>query len=212
MEVPDLSHMGLDNLPPNESSRTRAIAAMGSSFTLVLVTLGSRLYSRLLVMKTGGWDDWTISLATVSGARVFSRKTSNSLQICSLIQLVFNGMFIHYGEGRHVFYLSEHHVNEAYRFSNLVMFPYILCTAITKISVAFMVLRLTLAKWMRYYMYALIASLVLVNGACVVILFAFCWPTAAFWDITIQDAQCWDTRVLTIASSAQGCQSVFGTA
>jgi len=102
-------------------------------------------------------------------------------------------------------------MNEAYRFSNLVIIPYTFCTAITKISVAFMVLRLTQAKWMRYYMYALMGSLVIVNGACIVIIFAFCRPTAAFWDITIKNAKCWDTRVLTVASSVQGCRSLRTT-
>lgn len=55
-------------------------------------------------------------------------------------------------------------------------------------------------------MYALIASLVLVNGACIVLLFAFCRPSYAFWDIGVKDARCWDTRVLTYASSVQGCK------
>ncbi|KAF2686023.1 hypothetical protein K458DRAFT_387026 [Lentithecium fluviatile CBS 122367] len=193
MEAPDLSQIDRNNLPPNDSISTRAIVTMAVSFALVLLSLASRLYSRLFVVKTAAWDDWTIILATV----------------CSLIQLIFNSIFIHYGEGRHIAYLSEHHMNEAYRFSNLVLFPFIFCTAITKISIGFMVLRLTQAQWMRYYMYALMGSLVLVNGACIVILFAFCRPSPAFWDITIKDAQCWDTKVLTIASSIQGLWSII---
>jgi hypothetical protein len=55
-------------------------------------------------------------------------------------------------------------------------------------------------------MYALMTSVVLVNGSCVAILFAFCRPSNAFWDITNKDAKCWDTKVLSIASSVQGCE------
>jgi hypothetical protein len=127
-------------------------------------------------------------------------------QVGALVQLVFNTMFIHYGQGRHVAYLNESQINNAYKMSNLVTFPFIFSTAITKVSIALMVLRLTQARWMRYYMYILIASLFLVNGACVLILLAFCRPSAAFWDITIRNAKCWDTRVLTVASSVQGCK------
>ncbi|KAF2800893.1 hypothetical protein K505DRAFT_194844, partial [Melanomma pulvis-pyrius CBS 109.77] len=171
----------------------KAITVMAVSFAFVIVTLGLRLYGRFMVMKKPGWDDWTIILAT----------------ICSLVQLVFNSIFIHHGQGRHVFYLSEYQITQAYKFSNLVIFPFIFCTSVTKISVAFMVLRLTQSKWMRYYMYALMASLVLVNGSCIVVLFAFCRPSNAFWDIAIKDARCWDTKVLTFASSIQGLWSIL---
>jgi hypothetical protein len=68
MEASDLSHIDLLNLPPDVSISTRAVVTMAVSFACVLVTLGLRLYSRLLVVKTAGWDDGTIVLATVSGA------------------------------------------------------------------------------------------------------------------------------------------------
>jgi len=71
-----------------------------------------------------------------------------------------------------------------------------------------MVLRLTQAKWMKVYMAALIVSLVLVNGACLVILFAFCRPTHALWDITVKEEKCWDGSVLGIASSFQGGKEI----
>jgi len=128
--------------------------------------------------------------------------------MCSLIQLIFNALFIHYGQGRHVFYLNSNQINQSYRYSNLVIIPFIICTAITKISIAFMVLRLTQAKWMKVYMAALIVSLVLVNGACLVILFAFCRPTHALWDITVKEEKCWNGSVLGIASSFQGGKEI----
>lgn len=53
-------------------------------------------------------------------------------------------------------------------------------------------------------MYALIVSLVIINGAGIVIIFGFCRPTSAYWDKTIHNAKCWDTKTLIIASDIQG--------
>jgi hypothetical protein len=66
-----------------------------------------------------------------------------------------------------------------------------------------MVIRLSGERWMRRCMYALIASLVFINGACIIVLFAYCRPSRAFWD-PVPHAKCWDTKVLVIASNIQG--------
>ncbi|KAF2108796.1 hypothetical protein BDV96DRAFT_253709 [Lophiotrema nucula] len=181
-----------NNLLPNETIATKVIVTMALSSAFVVITLGMRLYCRFIKLKKPAWDDATIVLAT----------------ICSLVQLIFNALFIHYGQGRHVYYLNRHQILQAYKFSSLVMFPFIFCTAITKISVGFMVLRLTQAKWMRYYMYALMTSLVIVNGGCVIILSLHCRPIYATWDFSVKNGRCWDRKVYTIGSSVQGLWSV----
>jgi predicted membrane-bound dolichyl-phosphate-mannose-protein mannosyltransferase len=107
-----------------------------------------------------------------------------------------------------VVYLEWHEIAVAYKFSGLVMFPFIFCTALTKISIAFMVLRLTQTRGMKVAMYLLIVSLILVNGGCVVILFTFCRPYYAIWDINVRDAECVDARVLDWGSSVQGGECV----
>lgn len=65
MIAPDLTHVDWDHLPPNETIQARAIATMAVSFPLVVLTLGARLYSRFRIVKTAGWDDWTMVVATV---------------------------------------------------------------------------------------------------------------------------------------------------
>lgn len=99
-------------------------------------------------------------------------------------------MFIYHGEGRHVLYLSTHQIVQAYRYSQLVLFPFIFCTAITMIYIALMVLRFTQARSMRYFMYGLMASLAVTNGACIVILFSFCRPYYASWDLSVKNVVC----------------------
>jgi hypothetical protein len=107
-----------------------------------------------------------------------------------------------------VVYLKWHEIAVAYKFSGLVMFPFIFCTALTKMSIACMVLRLTQTRGMKVAMYALIVSLILVNGGCVVILFTYCRPYYAIWDVNVKDAKCADARVLDWGSSVQGGKCV----
>src|SRR4051794_2919208 len=104
------------------------------------------------------------------------------MQMCSLINLIFVSLFLRWGGARHIIYLNEAQRVNSRKFSNLAMLPFIFCTALTKISIAFMVLRLTTVRWMRNAMYALIASLVLINGAGVIVELLYCRPTHAFWD------------------------------
>jgi hypothetical protein len=121
-----------------------------------------------------------------------------------IVNFVFNSLYIHNGGGRHDIYLTPKETLAAIKFSNLAMFPFVFCTCITKLSIAFMVLRLTNKNWMKYYMYALMLSLVLLNGGCLVVLFAYCRPTRAFWDVTVMPKKCWSPTVLQTASNIQG--------
>jgi hypothetical protein len=56
--------------PPNEYIGGQVIAAAAVTFPIVLITLAFRLYSRIWIVKSPGWDDWTIILATVSEIRL----------------------------------------------------------------------------------------------------------------------------------------------
>ncbi|OAG09283.1 uncharacterized protein CC84DRAFT_1081348, partial [Paraphaeosphaeria sporulosa] len=127
---------------------------------------------------------------------------------CALLELSFKTTFIYYGEGRHVLYLNSYQIEQAYKYSQLVLYPFIFSTAITKISVGFMVLRFSQTRAMRYSMYALMASLIVVNGACIVVLLSFCRPIYATWDIRVKHAVCLSSKILSLASGIQGLWSV----
>jgi hypothetical protein len=121
-----------------------------------------------------------------------------------VINLIFQSLNYHYGGGRHALFLSMDQLVHAVKYSNLAMIPFIFCTMLTKISIAIMVLRLINVKAMKYYMYFLMGSLVLINGAALVIIFAFCRPAYAYWDITVKNPKCWNPKVLTTMSNVQG--------
>lgn len=207
MRGPDFSKFDPQNSPPNVSIASGCIITIAISISAAFITLGARLYCRLVRTKKPGWDDATIVLATVSHQLTHYLSLHSQLQICIFIETIFKCIFIYHGQGRHVFYLDAHQIQEAYKYSQLAFFPFLFGTAIAKISIAFMVLRFTPAKGMRYFMYGLMASLVVSNGACVVILFSFCRPYYSLWDCKVKNAVCWSGRVLGIASSIQGGES-----
>ncbi|KAF5878444.1 putative polyketide synthase protein [Botrytis fragariae] len=187
-----MSSQGLSSYPPDDSIGYKVIVTLSITFGLAIITLSMRMYSRIRIVKHVGWDDWAIILATLAG----------------LVNLIFNSLNIHYGGGRHQKYLDKEQIIQTVKYSNLAMLPFIFCTCLTKFSVAFMVLRITTEKWVKYWMLALVLSLFLINGAGVVIILGFCKPASAYWDITIHNAKCWDTEVLTVASNIQGACSV----
>ncbi len=125
---------------------------------------------------------------------------------CSLVQLIFNSLFVHWGGAQHAVYLDMVHKLNARKYENLAMIPFSLCTAITKISIAFMVIRLTNKKWMKIGMYALMLSQVIVVGGSLIVLFTFCHPSRAFWDF-VPTAKCGPIKELQITSNVQGGMS-----
>ena len=56
----------LANAPPNEYIGWRVIVALCVTMFFILLTLSLRLYSRIVLTKATGWDDYTSILATVS--------------------------------------------------------------------------------------------------------------------------------------------------
>ncbi|PVH90853.1 hypothetical protein DM02DRAFT_546979 [Periconia macrospinosa] len=176
---------------PDESRAGSVIANLAVSFGLVIITLALRLWARFQIMKSPGWDDLTAILATG----------------CSLIGIIFNALYLRRGRAHHMHYLSELQRINTRGFLDVDMIPFLFGTAITKISIAFMVIRLTSKRWMKHCMYALIVSLVIVTCTCTIILFTYCPPTHAFWVFLIH-SKCRPAMVLHFAFDIQAAWSV----
>ena len=139
---------------------------------------------------------------------VLRGRNADLSQCCSLVQIIFTALYLRWGGARHTMYLSETQYINARRFSNLTMIPFILCTAITKISIALMVIRITTERWMKRSMYALVVSMALVYGVCVIILFTYCSPSHALWD-SVPHAKCRPIEVLQVTSNIQGGKILY---
>lgn len=142
---------------------------------IAITTTIIRLYVRTLNRQLG-WDDFFIGLAAIT----------------LLVQITFNGLSYHSGNGHHGYYLSKSQVQGAEKWNYVSQFLLFLVICVTKISICLFVLRIKKTGWLKRFLYALIAGLVLTTLPCEIILFAQCRPLHAFWDR--KSGTCWNPK------------------
>lgn len=149
-----------------------------------IITTAVRLGVRTVKHQLG-WDDLFIGLA--SGLLI--------------IQLVFNGLQYHSGDGRHMYYLSDSQSRQALKWGYITEFFLFLIICITKISICLFVLRIKNSGWLKWSLYSLMTGLVITTTSCMIILFAQCQPIHAFWDGN--SGKCWNPSIYNNAIWAQ---------
>ncbi|CAO1602659.1 hypothetical protein XANCAGTX0491_006263 [Xanthoria calcicola] len=120
---------------------------LGSHVAVATIVVALRLFTRLRLTRSPGWDDW-IMLATFASA---------------VIGTTMNLVGLNYGIGRHVYYLQP---DDAVLATKLYWLSgAFVITALTtgKVSVAFLILRLSITKWHFYLLHAINISLALIN-------------------------------------------------
>ncbi|KAL1902232.1 hypothetical protein Sste5346_001208 [Sporothrix stenoceras] len=123
-----------------------------------------------------GWDDLTIVLvAILSAARLG----------CQIAQ-------VHYGDGRHRYFIESEDYETANRLGWYALLLFFVAICLMKISICLLLLRIKNERWLRWLIYGMMAGLVLTNGGVVVILLAECRPVNEYWDDV---GSCWDPRV-----------------
>jgi hypothetical protein len=60
----------LNNRPPDEKIGWEVLVTLSVTFFFVIATLCMRLYTRIRVSNTTGWDDYIVTLATVRTSHV----------------------------------------------------------------------------------------------------------------------------------------------
>ncbi|CAD6593963.1 MAG: hypothetical protein ASARMPRED_008249 [Alectoria sarmentosa] len=180
--------------PPPGGDRNHGIALRDVTivtFTLALFMSTMRLSARVFLVKKTGWDDWIMTLATSIAA----------VQTSFILKCVASG------GGRHQFYLSKEQQLNSTKWNTLSQIPLVVSNCLIKLSICFLIIRITNNRQLVKWMWALIGALVLVNGACFVNLLAQCRPIQAYWDYSIQHA-CWSEKILTDISWLQGVFSI----
>jgi hypothetical protein len=119
------------------------------------------------------------------------------------VNIGFNLKYIQSGGGRHQYYLSAQHEVDASKWSTLATAPFTLATTLTKVSLCFMVIRITNSKPLIRFVWALMALVVVINSACFIVELARCHPIQALWDYSIQGA-CWSRTSFTAFAYIQG--------
>ncbi|KAL2360236.1 hypothetical protein RJZ56_006907 [Blastomyces dermatitidis] len=117
----------------NKGPMLNAITWAECSVALVLVL--ARVITRTRLIKRWGWDDAFMCLAMA----------------CALVNTVCVTICIHYGTGRHVYYLNDHQKVQANKFNWISQGFHVMSTNWGKVSIGFFLLRIVdRAKRQRY--------------------------------------------------------------
>jgi len=175
---------------------TALLVVIVISFVLAILSVSGRMAVRVFIVRSVGWDDWTMILAAVSLPPI--RAICVSLihpEIAATISTAFNLEYLHDGGGRHQFYLSAAEGVDASKWSTLANLPFILATTLTKISICVMIVRITTSKHIKRALWVVVGLLVAINGACFIVIVGECRPIAAVWDYSLR-GDCWSHNVL----------------
>ncbi|KAI0468961.1 hypothetical protein F4859DRAFT_489561 [Xylaria cf. heliscus] len=149
------------------------LAASVISFTL-------RVYTRLVLVKAWGLDDWFMSFAAIF--------------FTLFVACAITG--VHYGTGRHSADLQKNDIKHAMMYWWLCYIWYCLSMITSKISIGVFLLRLTVSKIHHYIIYTV---MILTVGTGIVFFFVTlfqCTPIPFFWDKDIEGGTCINSSVI----------------
>ncbi|KAF2871096.1 hypothetical protein BDV95DRAFT_607377 [Massariosphaeria phaeospora] len=150
---------------PNVTVAPRLQGITASLYIVALVLFGARLYTRIR-HKRLGWDDYTITFALGLALSEWV------LWICAM----------HYGAGRHNYYVPAADQVTAQHLLFATMVPWAACMMFIKISIACMLLRIKHSPPWRIFLWSMIAIQVASCTASLVFQLVQCFPLAAVWD------------------------------
>ncbi|OJD26601.1 hypothetical protein ACJ73_02010 [Blastomyces percursus] len=160
----------------NKGPMLNAITWTECSVALVLVM--ARVITRTRLIQRWGWDDAFMCLAMA----------------CALVNTICVTICIHYGTGRHVYYLNEHQKVQANKFNWISQGFHVMSTNWGKVSIGFFLLRIVdRAKRQKYVFFGGMVLLTIVNSVCVYTIYGQCTPTTALWNGTGpgKKGSCW---------------------
>lgn len=161
--------------PSDENVGPALIISSSVLLFLVLITTTLRLLVRAR-NRMLGWDDLTIVLVAILSATRLG---------CQIAQ-------VHYGDGRHRYYIENADYKTANRLGWYALLLFFVAICLMKISICLLLLRIKNERWLQWLIYGMMAGLVLTNGGVVIILLAECRPVDEYWDDV---GNCWDPRV-----------------
>jgi len=62
-----------------------------------------------------------------------------------------------------------------------------------KVSICLFILRFKRTGWLKWFLYVMMAGLIITNASCIVVLLAQCRPLNAYWNRAA--GTCWDVRI-----------------
>jgi len=182
--------------PPADGDRNRGASLIWMQTILTAVATAlvlARLYVRSLIVRKVGLDDLFIVLGL----------------ILSIVTLALDGVQVHYGLGRHEYYLMfspelMERLSLAIKYGYITQMLLILSTMFTRVSICFFLLKIFGSRkvW-KYGLYAIMAFAVTTNIASAVTVPTQCKPLAKLWNPMLPGA-CWSISTQIAVGDFQG--------
>ncbi|KAK3326631.1 hypothetical protein B0H66DRAFT_166523 [Apodospora peruviana] len=157
------------------------------STILALVAVGMRLFARITVVRNVGWDDYTI----VGAAAM------------AIVNLAFEIISVQNGNGRHMFYLEEHNLVEASKWSRATVPPNLTASMLARISCCLFMMRIV-ERFRHYkiFLWTIIVLTFLSTNMVIINLLASCRPLEKLWNPKVE-GKCFPGHVSVIVGLIQ---------
>lgn len=195
---------------PPASDDTRSPQLLGWTLTVTILALACvvvRMYTRLKVSRSVGWDDYTTLAAMVCSINGhFALHALTLIQVVLLVTMSLIVVQVHYGVGRHLFRLSVENIVHSGLYYHIVELLYIPGSALIKISACLFLLRIMAhgtSRALRLAVYFLMAVILILSLATGFTIIFRCLPVKAGWDIRIH-GKCFSYAQILRIGYAQG--------
>ncbi|TKA83957.1 hypothetical protein B0A55_00238 [Friedmanniomyces simplex] len=170
-----------DPLPPNTDIGPMMVAIAYAFIFPALITTAFRIWIRARDHVLG-YDDVAISLAAC----------------LSIVLSALSIEGVRHGKGRHIWYLDDSQTATIGKLSWINQIVLFCAICLIKISVCLLVLRIKNTKGLRYFLYAVMALLVVTTIIPIIALCIECRPIEGFWHRTIGHCHSPDFRIYSI--------------
>ncbi|KAM7203289.1 hypothetical protein V8F33_002280 [Rhypophila sp. PSN 637] len=149
----------------NKGPIVLAITYVTTSIALLAVAM--RMFVRVKVVKSVGWDDYAILLASAM----------------AILVLAWEIMSVNHGNGRHAYYLSEYDKVQASKWSRLTVPPNLTACTLARVSFCLFLMRIVNRQRMyTIFLWAIVFITSVTTLATVINLLASCKPIDKLWN------------------------------
>lgn len=152
---------------PNDSKTAQILSVLLVSTILAYITYCMRMYVRVRMLKSVGWDDHTMSFAIVT---------------CTIV-LTFQCLAISNGIGRRRVTLTDEHALAAAKWETLTHTPHLLTIMATRSSLCLLMLRLVGPnRFMQVFLWIVIAGTIVTSLLACANTYIACVPWEKVWN------------------------------
>ncbi|KAI1378049.1 hypothetical protein F4677DRAFT_414299 [Hypoxylon crocopeplum] len=179
-------------IPPDENRGPiiNIIGWVGAGLSTLFVAL--RLYSRLVITRSAGWDDVIIIVAAIS----------------NIVTAALCSMAISYGMGRHTHYLSDSDISNSLLYSAIQRPTGVLSYCLPKLAVVILLIKLMgpPRRGPVLVLYSVLVVLFVTSILATIIPFTQCNPTNHLWNPS-SPADCFPDIIVDVISYIAACWS-----